>query len=56
MNIKDEIILMYIFASITVTMLITGSAEDGLTLLVIASGIWLILNEMSDKIRWTGEL
>lgn len=50
MNVKDEILFIYIFGSITTTILITGSAIDGLTLLIIVGGIWIISTEM---IKWS---
>lgn len=56
MNIKDEILMSYIIFTVTVTMIITGSAVDGLTLLVLLAGIWLISKEARRGLIWSKQL
>ncbi len=45
---KDEIMFSYILFTVTVTIIITGSAADGLILLALLASIWIISNEIKE--------
>lgn len=53
MNIKDEIILSYIVFAVTITMLVTRSAIDGMILLTILASIVLISKEAMNGVLWS---
>ena len=56
MDIRDEIMISYILFTVTVTMMITGSAADGLTLLALLAGIWITSKEVSGNVIWSKQL
>ena len=45
---KDEIMLGYILFTVTVTIIINGSAVDGLILLTLLASIWIISTKIKE--------